>query len=108
MIFKQSGRTLYAFGNGNRKPSNPLVSGHAPLVARPRSEPPAVAGGLCLIARTSYDLKINRPLPRAVLTHPCPKCYAGPNRLRYSVDVMNAFTISAATKLPLKEFSLFS
>src|SRR5205814_3150737 len=64
---------LYAFGNGNRKPSNPLVSGHAPLVARPRSEPPALAGGLCLIARTSYDLKINRPLPRAVLTHPCPE-----------------------------------
>src|SRR6266496_1791324 len=32
----------------------------------------------------------------------------GPNRWRYSVEVMNAFTISAATKLPLKLFSLVS
>ena len=32
----------------------------------------------------------------------------GPKRCRYSVEVMNAFTISALTKLPLKKLSLFS
>ena len=34
--------------------------------------------------------------------------YGVPNRCLYSVEVMNAFTISAATKLPLNWFSLFS
>ncbi len=32
----------------------------------------------------------------------------GPNLCRYSPETMNAFTISALTKLPLNSFSLFS
>ena len=36
------------------------------------------------------------------------KPYHGPNRCRYSIEVMNALTISALMKLPLNWFSFVS
>ena len=47
------------------------------------------------------------PTPHAARRSPALKDY-GIKRLRYSLDRMKAFTISALTKLPLNAFSLFS
>jgi len=71
------------------------------------SEPRAVATGSRSPAGFLRFLLI-RSLPLSVLTRSDALIPDYGKRLRYSSEVMNAFTISASTKLPLNWFSLFS
>src|SRR3989442_3260016 len=66
------------------------------------SQSATTCGSGRLISNSIADYqKINQLLRQAVAAH-------GPNRCRYSSEVMNALTISALTKLPLKAFSFVS
>ena len=47
------------------------------------------SGWLILVIEDKRESKFNHPLPQAVLTY-------GPKRCRYSLETMNALTISAA------------
>src|ERR1041385_6721899 len=53
-----------------------------------------------------YLAKVPSRQTRAVISNSCPPDFYDPNRLRYSLLLRKAFTISAPTKSPLNWFSL--
>lgn len=77
------------------------VSKNRILLDQPVASDHRLCGNATTTSRMEMRSRRDIPFASVRITH-------GPKRRRYSLELMKAFTISAAKKSPLKAFSLFS